>query len=155
MVVLDVERPDNIGNSITVQHACGRDITGGPGGQVHNPTRLPVFRQPRPDSMRTAEQELAGSDRQSKRTVVDQSMLAVSGCERVVTSTIRGIRVDSARPIWSLNKTLPQIPAPGIGSLRTHAGNRPKRNLSLQRMVIGMAKVGFQNGAAELWIGLD
>src|SRR5215467_8401888 len=120
MVVLDVERSDDIRNPITVQHTCGRNVPGGSGSQIHNPTRLPVFRRPRQDSMRTTEETFVGPDGQSEGSVVYENVLAMRGLKSVISPTIYRIRERLPLPVRPLRKTHSEITAPGISGLRAH-----------------------------------
>src|SRR5262249_2559063 len=58
-------------------------------------------------------------------------------------------------PVWPFRRSRSEVPAPGVSQLRTHSGCRSKRNLSLQRMIVGVSQVCFHDGVADLRIRLN
>ena len=70
--VLDIEIADNVRHTKTVQHALRRDVGRTSGSHVYNPARLPVLREPRPDTRCVAEEKLVGSDRECERAIGHQ-----------------------------------------------------------------------------------
>src|SRR5262249_36626094 len=140
---VSVKWPDDIRHTKTVQHTLRRNVTRSTRAHVEDPTGLPVFREPRPESGRIPEKKFARADRQFKRAVVDDYMTPICGQQRVVCGPIGGIRESGAEPVWTFPRGLSQVTAPGVSQLRTHSGSRSKRNLGLQRMIVGVSQVCF------------
>lgn len=154
--VFDVEWADDVGHAKTVQHILGRNVPRSPRTQVYDPTRLPVFSEPRPDPGGIPQKKLAGANRQFKCAVVDYDMLPMRGKQRVVSGPIRGIGDERrACAVRSFPGIKSEVPAPRVSQLGAESGRRSKRNLGLQRMVIGMTEARFHDGGGNLRIGPD
>src|SRR5262249_52351758 len=105
---------------------------------VDDLTGLSVFRKPRLQSGRISEKKFAWADRKFERAVVDDDMTPMCVQQGVVCSTIGGICEGGAELVWFFRRRRSEVPALGVSQLRTHFGCRSKRNLGLQRMIVGV-----------------
>jgi hypothetical protein len=91
-VALAVEGADDIRHALVIQHAHSRNVERRSGTQVENPTGLPVFDDPSPETGRVPREKLARADGQFERAVVDQDVFPMRSKQAVVQGSVRRIR---------------------------------------------------------------
>src|SRR4029453_6393146 len=107
---------------------CAVIVSGAPGLEVDNPTRLPTFDDTGQNAMAVSGQALAGTNRQIERAVGPKDMCAVGSQQGVIRILVPGIGKTAHRDsVGSAVRVYPEFLTPGIGRLEIEAGDIPQR----------------------------